>query len=95
MRDSHAAGLQAAEQGDADAQFNLGVSYDNGTGVEQDDSEAARWYRKAAEQGHAGAQFNLALAITNGDGVEQDAAEAERWKRKYEEQMREQGEDPD
>ena len=44
---------KAAEQGDADAQNNLGVMYRNGKGVPQDDAEAVKWYRKAAEQGHA------------------------------------------
>ena len=44
-----------AEQGDAVAQFNLGVKYDNGQGVPQDYAEAVKWYRKAAEQGDAGA----------------------------------------
>lgn len=38
-----------AEQGDARAQFGLGLMYDAGQGVPQDDSEAAKWYRKAAE----------------------------------------------
>ena len=51
--------LQLAEQGNADAQYNLGVMYDNGQGVRQDYAEAARWYRKAAEQGNAKAQYNL------------------------------------
>ena len=41
-----------AEQGDADAQFNLGVMYETGGGVLQDYAEAVRWYRLAAEQGH-------------------------------------------
>ena len=41
----------AAEQGDADAQYNLGVMYDNGQGVPQDYAEAVKWYRLAAEQG--------------------------------------------
>jgi len=41
-----------AEQGDADAQFMLSVSYLYGLGVEQDMDEASRWLRKAAEQGH-------------------------------------------
>ena len=36
---------------DADAQFNLGVMYDTGEGVPQDDAEAVRWFRLAAEQG--------------------------------------------
>ncbi|WP_277600823.1 tetratricopeptide repeat protein [Eikenella corrodens] len=51
--------LHLAEQGNADAQYNLGVMYDNGQGVRQDYAEAARWYRKAAEQGYAKAQYNL------------------------------------
>jgi TPR repeat protein len=37
-----------AEQGDANAQYNLGVSYANGLGVPEDDAEAVRWYRLAA-----------------------------------------------
>ena len=39
--------LQAAEQGLAEAQYNLGVAYDTGEGVLRDDAEAARWYRMA------------------------------------------------
>ena len=50
-----------AEQGDILAQFSLGVMYDRGKGVPQDDAEAAKWYRKAAEQGHDMAQFSLVL----------------------------------
>ena len=42
---------KAAKQGDADAQYNLGVLYADGRGVRQDHAEAVRWYRKAAEQG--------------------------------------------
>ncbi len=40
-----------AEQGDASAQHNLGLMYNNGLGVAQDYAEAVRWYRKAVEQG--------------------------------------------
>ena len=49
-----------AEAGDAIAQNKIGVMYDLGRGVLEDDKEAAKWYRKAAEQGHAEAQINLA-----------------------------------
>ena len=49
----------AAEQGNAPAQFNLGVAYVNGDGVTRDNEEALRWYRLAAEQGHAPAQERL------------------------------------
>ncbi len=75
-----------AEQGDAAAQFALGVMYDNGLGVTQDYAEAVKWYRKAAEQGNAGAQYNLALMYSKGLGVTQDYAEAARWYRKAGEQ---------
>ena len=51
----------AAEQGDAKAQNNLGVSYDNGQGVPQDYKEALKWTKLAAEQGHARAQKNVAI----------------------------------
>ena len=42
-----------AEAGDADAQFNLGVMYRKGQGMEQDYKEAFKWWKKAADQGHA------------------------------------------
>ena len=41
---------KAAEQGNADAQYNLGIMYSFGKGVPEDDAEAAKWFRKAAEQ---------------------------------------------
>ena len=52
---------KAAEQGDAGAQFNLGLMNKKGQGLPQDCAEAVRWFRKAAEQGDAGAQANLGL----------------------------------
>ena len=70
-----------ADEGDALAQFNLGVRYANGEGVPQDDVEAVRWYRLAADQGHAEAQFNLGAMYDDGRGVPEDDAEAVRWYR--------------
>ena len=70
---------KAAEQGDAAAQFNLGVMYDRGEGVPQDDGEALLWYRKAAEQGHAAAQFNLGNMYRYGRGVPDDYIQAYAW----------------
>ena len=64
--------LPIAEQGNADAQYNLGIMYDNGYGVPQDYAEAVRWYRLAAEQGYAKAQFVLGVMYDNGRGVPQD-----------------------
>ncbi len=71
----------AAEQGDAEQQFVLGVAYDEGRGVPQDETEAARWYRLAAEQGYAGAQSSLGAMYATGRGVPQDETEAVRWLR--------------
>lgn len=75
-----------AEQGDAKAQFSLGVMYETGRGVAKDDAEAVQWYRKAAEQGNAVAQGNLGLIYANSRGVTKDDAEAVRWFRKAAEQ---------
>ena len=75
-----------AEQGNADAQNNLGVIYENGRGVIQDYKEAVKWYTKAAEQGVANAQFNLALMYERSMGVLQDYKEAVKWYTKAAEQ---------
>ena len=56
----------AADQGDASAQYNLGVMYDNGQGVPQNYAEALKWYRLAADQGNASAQHSLGLMSDNG-----------------------------
>ena len=68
-----------AGQGDADAQTNLGLMYQNGWGVPQDDKEAVYWYKLAAEQGDAKAQYNLGVMYDVGEGVPQDDKEAVRW----------------
>ena len=70
---------EAAMQGDAVAQFNLGVVYGEGKGVAQNLEEAVRWYRQAAEQGYAAAQNNLGTLYLQGQGVPQNIAEAEQW----------------
>lgn len=76
-----------AEQGDAEAQYNLGLCYSEGDGVQQDDLEAAKWFRQAAERNHAVAQHNLGICCAQGRGVEQDAAEAAKWYRRAAEQQ--------
>ena len=78
--------LQAAEQGYAKAQFNLGLMYYNGQGVRQDYTQAVQWYRKAAEQGDAEAQYNLGVMYYDGQGVRKDYVEAVKWYRKAAEQ---------
>src|SRR5437868_1027398 len=68
-----------AEQGDAAAQYKLGVRYDRGQGVAQDYQEALHWYRLAAAQGNSAAQYNLCAMSDMGQGLPQDYLEALRW----------------
>ena len=77
---------KAAEQGDVDAQYNLGDMYRYGLGVSQDYTEGVKWYRKAAEQGHVIAQYNLGNLYRYGQIVPRDYAEAAKWYRKAAEQ---------
>ena len=68
-----------AEKGDARAQFNIGVMYDEGRGVAQDRNKAMDWWEKAAESGNPHAKHNLGLAYLTGDGVEQNYDLAVSW----------------
>jgi uncharacterized protein len=62
----------AADQGQAEAQYNLGILYLKGLGVARDPDEAFRWFRLAADQGQADAQFQVGLMLEDGVGVRQD-----------------------
>lgn len=73
---------EAAEAGDASAQFFMGAALECGYGTERDAGEAVAWYRKAAEQGHLGAQAFLGYALLAGEGTEKNAEEAVAWFRK-------------
>ena len=75
-----------AARGDPVAQFNLGIMYDNGEGVPEDDREAVFWWRKAAEQGIANAQYNLGVMYGDGKGVLEDDIQAVYWYRQAAEQ---------
>ena len=85
--------LDKAEDGDSEAQYEVGWMYDTGqsaldTGesVPVDDTEAFKWYRKAAEQDDADAQYSLGGMYQNGEGVVKDNVEALKWFRKAAEQ---------
>ena len=75
-----------AKIGDTEAQFYLGVAYENGKGVEQSYSQAVYWWKKAAEQGLEIAQYNLGAAYDNGKGVKQSYSQAVYWYKKAAEQ---------
>ncbi|ECZ6999162.1 sel1 repeat family protein, partial [Salmonella enterica subsp. enterica serovar Enteritidis] len=59
---------QAAKQGYAPAQFNLGLFYENGWGGSRDLQLAKEFYRKAANQGFTNAQINLGILFMDGKG---------------------------
>jgi hypothetical protein len=67
---------RAAEAGDAEAQYRLGVLYGNGEGVELDHRLAEQWFSRAARQGHEDALLNLAWLYATGTGVEMDEPRA-------------------
>ena len=76
------ADLAKAEQGDAKAQYELGLDvYEK-----KNYTQSAKWLRKAAEQGHAGAQYGLGSMYYNGQGVPQDYSQAANWYLKAAEQ---------
>ena len=77
-RGDYAAAVEAfqADQGDVEAEYQLGAMYYEGQGVPQDYATAAQWYQKAADGGDADAQFVLGLMYSEGQGVPLDYAEA-------------------
>ena len=77
---------KAADQGHVDAQLHLGVLYDCGYGVPEDNAEAVAWYRKAADQGSVIAMECLGGLYCFGEGVLQDYVQAATWFRKAAEQ---------
>ncbi|MDR1804558.1 MAG: sel1 repeat family protein [Treponema sp.] len=70
---------KAAEQGDADAQYKLGIFYVDGQGVPKDKAMAVEWFKKAAEQGNTEAQYKLGLLYFQPNDVLQDYAKAVEW----------------
>ncbi len=76
----------AAEEGFAPAQYNLGDAYAEGQGISQDYEKAIEWVKKAAKQGHQRAQYSLGFVYYNGKVVSQDYNEAINWFSKSAEQ---------
>lgn len=77
---------EMAEQGQAIAQYYLGISYEYGRGVRRDDVEAVNWYKKASAQGLPFAQYKLGVMYDNGWGVPANDTEAVKWYSKAAEQ---------
>jgi TPR repeat protein len=66
----------AAESGDADSQYGMGLLYSEGIAVPMDDLQALKWFGLAAEQGHGEAQYKLGVMHANGWGVPMSEVEA-------------------
>jgi TPR repeat protein len=77
---------KAAEQGEAQSLYNLGLCYETAKGVGKDKAEAVKWYRQAAELGHAFAYQKLGYCYAEGEGVSTNQEEAAKWYLKAAEQ---------
>jgi hypothetical protein len=76
--------LEAAERGDAEVQFNLGIIYENGWNdsryvVEGNRAEAVRWLLAAAEQGLPRAQIKLAEMYAGEPDIPESSVKACGW----------------
>ena len=71
--------LQAAEQGNARAQYWFGSMYHSGHGTERSYELAARWWLTAARQGDGESQLNIAGLYRDGAGVLKDPVAAHMW----------------
>ncbi len=74
--------LRAAELGEPETQFWLGVAYEQNWFGTTDVQEAAKWFRRAAVQGHPDAQVSLADMYEHGEGLDKDYVLAAEWYRK-------------
>ena len=68
-----------AEQGDAEAQYELAICYRNGSGVEEDLGKYIYWLRLSAEQGWGDAIYRMCLNYAFGFCVERDCEKAKYW----------------
>ena len=79
-RQHYATALRAfraeAEEGDAQAENNIGYMYEYGWGVPQDYNKAMKWYKRAAKKSLAEAEYNVGILYHNGYGVAKNNSEA-------------------
>jgi TPR repeat protein len=71
--------MARAKQGDDKAQFEVGLIYYKGQGVQADYLDALNWFKKAAGQGHSSAQYNVGYMNEKGEGTPQDYVEAAKY----------------
>ena len=61
--------IDAANQGDAEAQYQIGLCFSKGDGVKLDLKKAKSWFEKSAKQEHGKAQFEYAKLLNNKNSV--------------------------
>ena len=72
---------EMAVQGDGQAQFNLGLMYHSGMGVELSEPTAVEWYQRAAENGYGPAQVYMVVGYEEGwFGLPRDSGKADFWR---------------
>ena len=69
----------AAEKGDGEAMVYLGDAYLGGYGVNEDLSEALKWYKKGAEKGSSVGMYRVGMMYSRGVGLKINLAEAFQW----------------
>ena len=82
LRESFEAAQKAAETGEAQAQFDLGIHYDYGFGTEEDDGQAFKYYEKAAMLGNSDGMHYTSWGYGYGRGVEPDTNKFYEWEKK-------------
>ena len=70
---------ELGEQDHALSQYFLGQLYSEGKGVEKNEEEAFKWYKKAAENGDSGSAHEVGRRYKMGIGVKKDENEAQKW----------------
>ncbi len=71
--------IKLANKGDIQAQYELGLMYELGLGVEKNFPQAFSWYQKSAHQNHPKAQYNLGIFYALGKGVGNDIQQSKYW----------------
>lgn len=70
---------RSAKKGNLDAEYQIGIMFLEGQGINPNPEDAAYWFRKAAQNGHAASQFEIGYCFLNGTGVQKDERMAGEW----------------
>jgi len=79
---SHQEVVNLANQGNAKAQYELGLMHELGLGIEKNLNQAFVWYQKSADQNYAKAQYNLGIFYALAKSVDKDIEQSKHWIRK-------------